>query len=993
MTWTLLLAAILLCATAIVFRHRYDYAALTIAVALIVTVIGSTVTLLTRADERTRIDAHFFGVRIPAAAVRDCSVLASASDNDGIWIGGGPRWDGDRAADALHVEGFRGHLLEVCKAHGTIDEVRLRAVDEGLSFDDSGHVVPATEVETQRVAIGRSGSEEKVIAWAVGRSQFPSKTRLKTGGKSFRADEVVNVVVAHWDKARRNRKYSGRREQILNTYAIAPPEGQAFCVDVSGSAPAPCRVFDRATSAFVWRRGLKWRGLAPIGASWCDCNEPSITSEVTIQPAMWSIGKPLPAGAPRVSLRMIVHRTAGATADAAVQVAAGSYSPAGFRVGVAREIGFARIANDLVLLPDEPSVQLRMDDLYGRDVRGLPQGKVQLVFDDDAARLPLALNLGSVADHLPLKPMFSSVAADLSIPRAGDHYVFVGNDGMPHPAEFGDVVDLPRSRPDGIRPLVVLSRIDVPFGTSAVPIGAAILFLAALLAGWFRGDTTSRWTLSAVLLVLLDIRFFLAVRGVANAPWSQELVRSWVASGCYAMLLPPLLMFLARVRRPSGNRKRHLMIEIVWLVSAAACAAVWVAMSETAWKTLISQIGFAFTVIAATVGLTMLAHWEASAPHRPLAWLARWLQRIVVSSAYAFMRLFRRRLVTPASPSSPIGIAVLFGAFIVFVRLGLMALGAQEAFLGIRDDVFFIPFAAAVAGAIAQTPPRDNGDMRRIIALSLFALIAFFGVGAMTNDFGLAFVGAMATLIVLPLMTWRRVGFATSASVFVLALMFLSPRIIPNWFARLMRTTETATTVGPDGRIVFADVLRVNQARDYYRMLDAVYPSDVENIPSQVARQVVVDHERVRYQALNGAWRESFRSTTQQRSPITGAGLLRAKPIIGEQTFTDASKSDYVYPLYVRAELGTVGLVALVILYTTLVLIPPHRVTGDHVDAPVARWALALAAGTALFMLGGTSSAFPFSGKWCLFMAFASRSDIALGASLLFVAAGAKEDW
>lgn len=987
MAWLLLVTAILLCLAAVAFRQRTEGAIL-VGVALALVVIGSSATLMTRASERTRIDAHYLGARIPAAAVRDCKQPATPRDTQGVWIGAGPRWDGDDSADAVHVPGYRGHLVEICKSGGTIDEILVRIVDPGLSFDDSGKLVPATELETQRLALG---SDDTVIA-GVART---STSCLKSATKSFKTQDVIDMVKREWDVARKGRRYRGRRERILSTRAPLPPAGQAFCVDIAGSKPAPCRAFDSTSAVFLWRRGLKWHGLAPVGTAFCDCATRPKTPDKKIKPVSWAVGQPLPTEVPSISMRMIVHRTAGTLADAAVQVPPGAYSPAGFRVGASRTIGFARLGTDLVLLPEESSAQLRIDDLYGREVSGLPQGKLQLVFDEEEARFPLTLNLGSIADHLAPKPMFANVVADITVPEAGEQYVFVGNDGAPRAAAFGEIIDLPNGRADGIRPLVVLSRIDVPFGTNGVPIAAVLLFLVVLAISWSRGDVTSRWNLAAVLLVLLSVRFFLAVRGVANAPWSRDLSRSWLVAGCHLLFLPPLLMLLVRFRwrRPSRSGKIRVDAEIFWTVAATAVAIAWLLLTGAPPKPVFRQLGFEYLATAIALGLALAAYALATASSGPLFTISARLQSLVVRPMCWFIRLFRKRLATPTSPASPIGTALVFGVILVFARLVLMFFGAQESIFGVRDDVFFVPVAAAVAGAITRMSPRENGDFRRLIGLGVFLLLAFAVIGAMVNDFGLMFIGAMATVLVLPLVSWRRVRLATGLSAFVLIVVFLSPRIFPSGFAAFMRSTESPTTIGPKDELKIPDVLQANQARDYYRMLHAVYPDGVEEIPSQIARQVVVDHERVRYQSLNGAWRESFRATEASRSPMTGAGLLRAKPIVGEATFTDASRSDYVYPLYVRAEFGTVGILALILLYATVFLAPRHTVTGDRVDAPVGIWALAFAAATSLFMLGGTASVFPFSGKWCLFMAFTSGSDVALGAALFILAAVMKEDW
>ena len=96
-----------------------------------------------------------------------------------------------------------------------------------------------------------------------------------------------------------------------------------------------------------------------------------------------------------------------------------------------------------------------------------------------------------------------------------------------------------------------------------------------------------------------------------------------------------------------------------------------------------------------------------------------------------------------------------------------------------------------------------------------------------------------------------------------------------------------------------------------------------------------MERERVRYQSLEGAWRESFRSdpSVRSRSTFSGAGFLRSRPVVGDPTFVRAARSDYVFPTYLRAEFGTAGALSVLIVYAALFFVTSRRdpVTADTV--------------------------------------------------------------
>jgi hypothetical protein len=329
-------------------------------------------------------------------------------------------------------------------------------------------------------------------------------------------------------------------------------------------------------------------------------------------------------------------------------------------------------------------------------------------------------------------------------------------------------------------------------------------------------------------------------------------------------------------------------------------------------------------------------------------------------------------------------VALACGGLLLIVRGGAMLVGVQEQLFSVRLDVLFLPAVAAGFALLS----RDQGrhELQRLGALILYFALALFGVGYAVNDLGLLWVGAMAIVLAVPFVSARPLTAALLAILLFFG-AFLSPKFASRPFLWALGAFGGTTLINesrPD-ELAFRDELQVQRDRDHYRMLDTVQSELVEEIPSQLAREVVLDRERVRYQATSGAWRAGFRETATPGNDMTGAGYLRAKPIIGQGTFRDAARSDYVYPLYVRSEFGWAGLLALAALYMTMFVASLFGNGPARRPSRLAVWSLALAAGTALFMIGGTSALFPFSGKWPLFLAFASESDLALGLALLLL--------
>jgi hypothetical protein len=409
-----------------------------------------------------------------------------------------------------------------------------------------------------------------------------------------------------------------------------------------------------------------------------------------------------------------------------------------------------------------------------------------------------------------------------------------------------------------------------------------------------------------------------------------------------ALLLGSLLVVLARATQPAASARQSLLS----LVAGAANLLRWALYLYGTGES------SSLTIRAATIAGALGAAGALLVLRAQVSW--PWYRRAMVS-----------------------------GVILLALRLGVLLLGFQEAAFGVRLDVLFLPMSAAgLAFFLNRSSQMQTGPPTG--ASILFALLAFGATGLLANDFGLLWVGGMTLVLALPFAAVRPLTGSVAAVILFLGL-FLSPFLFPAPFQTGLGLLGGETTLEVNGQpTIVADPLEVNRDRDHYRMLDAVAPEATERIPAQLAREVVLERERLRYQALEGAWRQGFRGAPQKGGAWFGAGLLRARPLVGESTFAAAARSDYVYQLYLRAEFGTIGVVAVALLYGTLFL--AGALTPSTLQRPFAAATLAIASGTALYMLGGTHGLFPFSGKWPLLLTVGSMSDASLGFALILLA-------
>lgn len=986
---------------------------------------------------RTRIAVSFIGYRVPLSLIEDCSTPSRVWTKHGVWIGGGSRYDGDAAPDTVAIPGFRPRLLRLCSDGAPLaaQKFSLLPVQPGLDLVSNAtrYEVP-TDAHTQRVVLDGVGSATRNVArWDANQcvGAVPAKTIEAFAMETWKSDDRALA------RTKRARLLAMRRQ------VTGPPGGSdVLCVDLSSGAPRRCAgdPADARNLLFLWReprtlRPSYWSGLSPLNAplAACGAKGPASGDSVTIPASDIAPDTVLSAktieSLPGVRVRMISRRFTASTADRNVRRAVERFSPAPYRLGSSRVIRFARSESDLLLFVREPSVQHRLDDLFGKAaVDALPRGNFDLVFGDPGLGQGLITDLASEAEEFLPKPLFEKWRSRISMNERSNDYLERSIDALPRTHHFGEVATF-GSDAAGVRPLVLLQRVVPPTRTWLMPLLAALFLIVPLLDATRRRRVTGiEWDLAALTFALLTFRWMIATRALLDAPDSDAHRFSWSFDGAFLLLAPIFIVILQpRLQqwwqRSSGESPAShapLFASSVSAAAAAIAAALWIVFSNAtvvtaAWVAayiLGSIVAITAGVLAALLFYRVLRRFPrdadddtlltpapaAPAPAAPAAPASRQNRWKNLGEATPRKREnirmpdVRGALRTAFTPSLAWGwfvsswwtVALVCGLLLLAIRFGGILIGLQEQLATVRLDVLFLP--AVAAGFALLSRHQERREIERLAALALFALLALFGVGYVVNDLGLLWVGAMAMVLALPFVS-ARPRYAAFAALLLFLAAFLSPKFLSEpflWGLKKFGGTTYISQSQPD-EISFPDVLQVQRDRDHYRMLDTVQSELVEEIPSQLAREVVLDRERVRYQATSGAWRAGFRESATAGNDVTGAGYLRAKPIIGQSTFRDAAQSDYVYPLYVRSEFGWTGLLALVSLYLAMFVAVLFPSGVRRRPSRLAVWSLALAAGTALFMIGGTSALFPFSGKWPLFLAFASESDLALGIALVLL--------
>jgi hypothetical protein len=977
--------------------------------------------LLSWSLDRTRVNVQFVGYRIPQTQVRPCSRPANALEprGGGVWIGGGRRWPSDPALDWISLPGYRGRLVEICNGAqpGTIG-LRAAAPGHQFGFSTTPVIVRTNDIDTQLVQLRDAADSTR-------------RECVLVGGQTVPLSAFIDFAIDGQATDEKTKSGRGVRTRLLEALRPFASGNEVFCVDASTPSPQRCHadLSNTAAPMFLWREGSglkrRWNVLPPKGVDWCACdgtNARGVTQDVELQAAelpssgTWEEWK---RTARSVRVRMLTRRSVGGVADQSVPLPLDRFDLAPLRLGTAYDFRLGRLAGkSLIVISEEPSVQLRMADLYGPAEAQLEDGVFDLLFGTPVGDEVLSIDLSSRADHLLPKEIFENVRARVSVPLDGDHFSIGVVGRPPEKHAFGEVFSLATGRPSNVSPLLVVQRVTPPLATFLLPLLASIL-LIVLCSLEKRGDpmVSVQWVLVPIVTALLVIRFALSTRLLLDDYASLEALHVWIENGAWLFLAPLLVMAApvllqrggkaARVSRTAGlyedddtirtpgvtrmqraaaawwknltSRDNAPVTE--WAVVAVLCTLTWIAVSAGS----IRSAADAAVKIFATAAIAVFA--------AALAWIvATLLEKRTAFETTATHDLFDtkpKKRWPVALQSLPLK-AALAGLAYIFVRAAMtLPFGSQEQLPGnIRVDVLSLPLAAALLAAFTRPNETNKSQRRRFASILILYALCFAAVAAAFNDFGLLFLGAMALCLALPAACGDRFyTYLFSAAILVAG--FVSPIFAPKLFREVMRffwdrNQEVVAAAG--NPIEFKDDLQVARSRDYYRLLDGNRPEDVEAIPSQLAREVVVERERVRYQSLDGAWRESFRTSSGTRSPWFGAGFLRGRPIIGDPTFRRAAQSDYVYPAYLRAEFGTLGILAALGLYVALFVVGAFPAI-DRGRATLGLWASAIGVGTALFMLGGTARLFPFSGKWPLLLSFGSDSDAALAFALLMLVA------
>lgn len=982
-------------------------------------------------DRRARISVSFLGYSIPWASMRPCSLSPDPLATTGIWIGGGGMLEGALTPDTVALPGYRSHLVELCTVESPKAlSLQVRVASEGMEFESSLSKLSLNSsdgVHTQRVVLRSLIDEEQ--------AHYSSDLCLtRPDGTTISKANLIASVQSAWEADRRNAPATWRRK-IKNAFRRLPlDEGrEVFCMNLAGKRPCqkpsltdPRLAIDPRQATFVWlqksgpMQDAEWQVLPEIGAEWSQCpNSPKKAKHpIQITPAEFSATTQFDDSTRSrlsgFSLQMVSRRTLGGVADQAVPIPVDSMSPSGFRLGPPREFRLAVSGDRLLILFDEPAAQIRYDDLFGKGGLGAPEGEFTLSFGAPEGGDLLAADLSAAADGYTPKPLVAKWRASIRISsRSSQAYTITAPGSSPESRVFGEITSVPTpfsaKAETTVVPLVLLRRMGTPTGILLVPALASLVLLIGILLLMKTSFASGvPWDLAVLGVILLDFRFLLSTRMWMDASSSTSDTLRWLLTGCYPILLAPLIFCLGSIlsswisrRNPSaagisplaGRRslfRGDFSKLLIWFGFAVVGSLIWL-LSGTALSIsdLMHNAALTLQDFAGQVAVIIIAILIAVSGFELTRVLpGQKLSQVSGINRPPFLRRGRRLL----SDLRLITVCVACGLLMVLSRLLLLSFGWQESLpLGVKLDVLYLPLTAGMIAGLCSATSYSR-EWTRLIGVSSIIFAVFGITGYFLSDLGLLWIGGMSFLLLLPFEFRRLRSFvATGLSILLFFVLFLSPKILPDSFLFFLQLESPS--ILSEANIIYPDPLQVRRDRDHYRMMDAVAPDEVRLIPSQLAREVTIERFRLRYQALKGAWREGLRSGEAYGSSWAGAGLLQARPVVGEKAFREAARSDYVYQIYVRAEYGTAGLLALLFIYFALLLVLLiEHLTNPSACSSLAIWALGIAVGSALFMLGGTHGIFPFSGKWTFFMAVGSRSDFCLSTALLILGAGGQYD-
>jgi hypothetical protein len=932
----------------------------------------------------------------------------------GFWIGGGGSRD-DPSPDALVVPGYRRQMIELCRDGAASHfELLARVVDPGLDVGAGASAgaaqrVPALSTlnrpHTQRVVL------EPLEPARLRAERWPVQGPIPSGVHSMRATDAEQWARTAWrnDRARALAQLSWWR-RARGLFHSGPVGDSVLCFDPA-QADGRCRasLAGSPDAVFLWRRGLKrfgpLDGLASrpaSGATEVAFAPPVIAPETALAPSFIET-------LPGFSARMIIGRIRGRGADRYL-VPASSAFPEPFALGQELRVRVANSRQGLLLLAEEQSVQLRADDLFGGG-SGLPEGQFDLCFGTVEGDALLAIDLASRADRHREKPPFAGPCWTVQVSTAGDRVTVRSAQAAVATWRTGEVVGLkaPAGRLPGLEALVTVRQVEAPAGLLAVPFAAAVLLSLGLVRAARQGDLGSEWDLAGVVACLLVFRLAITARYLADEASSWSHMQAWLGAGAHVLLVPALVAALAAPTPPVAGRRR------VWtwitamrpqlVIGAIAASFTWLLVGTVVTsqelprhiaallferRDLVAPLVAILSALLAVVVFAWLrrvmrGRREVRAsgfppPIRPLGGRHRVVPSTRRDRLRDLLRALWSRLRGPGGVH--IAISVFVGALFFGFRALLSLFGYGESLGDLKIDVVHLPIAAACFAALGAYAP---GFWSGLWGFATFLGLAFVLPGLFLSDAGLAWVGLMGFVLAFPFCAAAR-GYPRRAMAWCLLVGSIA-FFLPQWRPVLKLVEALSETrleeSGPP--LVVPDPLLVNLSRDKYRLIDSLAPEFLDEIPSELAREVIEERQRVRYLALNGAWREGLRRNAAFDSVLHGAGMLQASPVVGDRTFRTAARWDYVFPVYVRSEFGTVGVLGVLVAYTAL-LVWGAVAAGRRDDSGLALFSLALLAGCGLFMIGGTHRIFPFSGKWTPFMAIGSPSELALSLSCVLLA-------
>lgn len=303
---------------------------------------------------------------------------------------------------------------------------------------------------------------------------------------------------------------------------------------------------------------------------------------------------------------------------------------------------------------------------------------------------------------------------------------------------------------------------------------------------------------------------------------------------------------------------------------------------------------------------------------------------------------------------------------LILILLRIVFIG-ERAF-GLLLDAIYLPLLALLLSAVARRS--RGGDYALAV---LFVTVCATLTAAIINDWGLLFTLVLFFLVLFAFGS----GYLQRNGIARVALAALAVAALGAWLILfpLPMYTELVTRLfvpaAKSSAALDPSLRYVNASNNALRLLFYSNRSLLETVPSRNARAVLEDQWEIEQgiQPLRVA----------QRGRLwwgSGYSFHGASRLYGRRV-----ADDLLLWFYIRGPFGVPGLFLLFVLYGIIMIAVAYHNHGDPLAIHSAAWLTSLG----WFMIGGTISANPFSGKWIPFLHLSSSSERLMSFTLLIL--------